>query len=105
MLPNLYHRFIDWVGDGTDLTDTVLHIHAGLAVLMLARVVTRRSLGSFVPLSFVAGAEAANEIMDRLHFGAWRWADTLSDVAHTLFWPVVICLAVRLRPMLRLRGR
>lgn len=104
MLPNLYHRFIDWIGDGTGLTDTVLHIHAGLAVLMLARVVTRRSLGSFVPLSFVVAAEAANEIMDRLHFGAWRWPDTLSDVAHTLFWPLVICLAVRLRPMLgRLR--
>ena len=105
MLPNLYHRFIDWIGDGTGLTDTVLHIHAGLAVLMLARVVTRRSLGSFVPLSFVVAAEAANEVMDRLHFGAWRWPDTLSDVAHTLFWPLAICLAVRLRPMLRLRGR
>lgn len=101
MIPTLYHRFIDWIGDGTGLSDTVLHIHAGLAVLMVARVLTRRSLGSFVPLSFVVAAELANEVMDRLHFGSWRWPDTLADVANTLFWPLVICLGVRLRPMLR----
>jgi hypothetical protein len=105
VIPTLYHRFIDWIGDGTGLPDTVLHIHAGLAVLMVARVLTRRSLGSFVPLSFVILAEAANEVMDRLHFGSWRWADTLADVANTLFWPLVICLAVRVRPLLLRRER
>jgi hypothetical protein len=104
MIPALYHRFIDWIGDGTGLSDTVLHIHAGLAVLMLARVVTRRSLGSAVPIACVIAAEAANEIMDRLHFGSWRWADTSSDIANTLFWPLVICLGVRVRPMLRRFG-
>lgn len=98
MIPELYHTFIDWIGDGTGLPDTILHIHAGMAVLMVARIVTRRSLGSFVPWSFVAAAEAFNEIMDRLNFGSWRWADTTSDIANTLFWPTVICLGIRLRP-------
>ena len=100
----LYKQFIDWIGDGTGLPDTILHIHAGLAVLMLARVVTRRSLGSLVPLSVVVAAEAFNEIMDRLYYGSWRWADTLGDVANTLFWPLVICLGIRLRPLLHRRG-
>jgi hypothetical protein len=100
MIPAYYHRFIDWIGDGTGLPDTILHIHAGLAVLMLARIVTRRSLGSFVPWSCVAVAEAFNEIMDRLNFGSWRWPDTTSDIINTLFWPTVICLGIRLRPML-----
>ncbi len=27
-------------------------------------------------------------------------ADTTSDIANTLFWPTVICLGIRLRPML-----
>lgn len=103
-LPRLYHDFIDWIGNGTGLPDTVLHIHAGLAVLMLARLVTGRSLGTLVPLSIVALAEAANEVMDRLTFGSWRWDDTLSDIAHTMFWPTVICLAVRFRPLLPARG-
>jgi hypothetical protein len=100
MIPEIYHKFIDWIGDGTGLPDTILHIHAGMAVLMVARIVTRRSLGSFVPWSFVAAAEAFNEIMDRLNFGSWRWADTTTDIVNTLFWPTVICLGIRLRPML-----
>ena len=100
----LYKQFIDWIGDGTGLSDTILHIHAGLTVLMLARIVTRRSLGSLVPLSVVVAAEAFNEIMDRLYYGSWRWTDTLGDVANTLFWPLVICLGIRLRPLLHRRG-
>lgn len=98
-IPALYHALIDWIGDGTGLPDTILHIHAGMAILLIARVATGRSLGTFVPLSFVALAEAANEILDRLEFGSWRWPDTLSDIANTMFWPTVICLAVRIRPL------
>ena len=99
-----YHALINWIGDGTGLPDTILHIHAGMAVLLLARVITRRSLGTLVPLGVVVAAEAGNEIMDRLYFGSWRWDDTLSDIANTLFWPTVICLAVRLRPLVRVRA-
>lgn len=103
MIPAYYHRFIDWIGDGTGLPDTLLHVHAGMAILVLARIATRRSLGSFVPLAFVALAEAANELLDRLHFGSWRWPDTTSDIVNTLFWPTVICIGVRLRPLGRRR--
>lgn len=95
-----YHRFIEWIGDGTGLPDTILHIHAGMAVLMVARLVTRRSFGSFVPFAAVVLAEGANEVLDRINFGSWRWDDTLSDIGNTLFWPLVISLGVRLRPLL-----
>lgn len=37
-----YHPLIDWTGDGTGLPDMILHIHAGMAVLLHARVVARR---------------------------------------------------------------
>ena len=103
MIPAYYHRFIDWIGDGTGLPDTLLHVHAGMAILVIARIATRRSLGSFVPLAIVALAEAGNEVMDRLHFGSWRWPDTTSDIVNTLFWPMVICVGVRLRPLARRR--
>lgn len=103
-LPQQYHRFILWIGDGTGLPDAILHIHAGMAVLMLARIATRRSLGSFVPLGVVVAAEGFNEVMDWLVYG-WRWNDTLLDVANTLFWPAVICLGVRLRPLIGRRRR
>jgi hypothetical protein len=94
-----YHAFIEWIGDGTSLPDTILHIHAGMVVLLLARVATGRSLGSLVPLAVVAAAEAFNEGMDRLSYGSWRWADTSLDIVNTLLWPTVICLAIRLRPL------
>jgi hypothetical protein len=97
-IPGIYHSWIIWIGDGTGLPDTILHIHAGLAVLLLVRLVTRRSLGSFIPFVCVLGAEFGNELLDYLHYGM-RWDDTLSDLGNTLFWPFVISLAVRLRPM------
>ena len=105
MLPKLYHQWINWVGDGTGLPDTILHIHAGMALLMIARLITRRSFGTFIPWTVVAAGEAFNEIMDRLNYGSWRWDDTLVDVANTMFWPTVICLGVRLRPIIGKRAR
>jgi hypothetical protein len=104
VLPKFYHQWIDWVGDGTGLPDTILHIHAGMALLMIARLITRRSFGTFIPWTVVAAGEAFNEIMDRLNYGSWRWDDTLVDVANTMFWPTVICLGVRLRPIIARRG-
>lgn len=108
-LVKLYHQLILWIGDGTGLPDAILHIHAGLAVLMLARIATGRSLGTFVPFAFVVVAEFANELLDYLNYGL-RWGDTLSDLGNTLFWPLAITLAVRWRPMIasdhrRLRTR
>lgn len=95
-----YHRFIEWIGDGTGMSDTILHIHAGMAVLMVARLVTRRSFGTFIPFVAVVFAEGANEVLDRINFGSWRWDDTLNDIGNTLFWPLIISLGVRLRPLL-----
>ncbi len=103
--PLHYQHFIQWIGDGTGLSDTILHIHAGMAVLMIARIASRRSLGSLVPLSVVVVAELFNEVMDRLIYGSWRWPDTLGDIANTLFWPIAICVGIRLRPMIDRRRR
>lgn len=94
----LYHAFILWIGDGTGLPDVILHIHAGLAILLVVRVFTGRSLGTFIPFAVVVVAELGNETMDWLSYGL-RVGDTLSDLANTLFWPFVVSLGVRLRPM------
>lgn len=96
-IPALYASFIRWIGDGTGMADSLLHVHAGMAVLLLARLVTRRSLATPWPLLVVCLAELANEVMDRLHYGSWRWADTLGDVTNTIFWPAVLCAGLRWR--------
>lgn len=96
-LPALYHRIIDAIGDGTGMADSLLHVHAGLAVLLLARLATRRSLATPVPFLIVCAAEVANEVLDRLHFGAWRLGDTIPDLINTLFWPAILMIGLRLR--------
>jgi hypothetical protein len=97
-IPALYQSLVVWIGDGTGLPDTILHIHAGMIVFSFARLVSRRALGTFVPFAFVAIAELGNEALDYLGHGM-RWGDTLSDIANTLFWPLVVTLVVRLRPV------
>ena len=92
-----YHRLIVWIGDGTGASDSLLHVHAGMAVLFLARLVTRRSLATPVPFLVVCVAELANEVLDRIAFGAWRWEDTVLDIVNTLFWPFVLMVGLRLR--------
>ncbi|MCD2323965.1 hypothetical protein LQ953_08060 [Sphingomonas sp. IC-56] len=92
----LYGDFIQWIGDGTGAPDTVLHIHAGMAVLFLARIVSRRSLATLVPLSFVYLAEFANEVMDYFVHGRVM-PDTLSDVINTVFWPTMLFIGLRIR--------
>lgn len=97
-IPAIYHGWILWIGDGTGLPDAILHIHAGLAILLLVRMFSRRSLGTFIPFAVVVLAELANEGMDYLAYGL-RVDDTLADLGNTLFWPLVISLGVRMRPM------
>lgn len=96
-LPQLYTSFIVWIGDGTGASDTLLHVHAGLAVMFLTRIVTGRSLASPWPFLVVCLAEGANEVMDRLHYGSWRWDDTSMDIINTCFWPFVLMVGLRLR--------
>lgn len=96
-LPQLYHGVIMWIGDGTGAPDSLLHVHAGMAVLILARLVTRRLLATPVPFAIVCLAELGNEIMDRLDYGSWRWRDTSLDVLNTLFWPLVLMIGLRWR--------
>ena len=52
----------------------------------------------FIPFAVVVAPEAGNELMDYLLYGP-RTQDTLADIGNTLFWPFVISLGLRLRPI------
>jgi hypothetical protein len=92
-----YRELITAIGDGTGASDSLLHVHGGLAILFLARLITRRSLATPIPFLVVVAAEAANEIMDRLTYGSWRVEDTSLDILNTLFWPFVLMVGLRWR--------
>ncbi|PAX09746.1 hypothetical protein CKY28_00065 [Sphingomonas lenta] len=85
----------------TGQPDDLLHIHAGMAVFMVARLATGRSFGSFIPFAFAVAAELVNELLDYLHGQGWTASGSAVDLVNTLFWPAVISAGVRWRPMIR----
>ena len=95
-IPFHYFRLIHAITERTGGTDTTLHMHAGMAVLLLGSVLTRKTLASPGPLLMVASVELLNEILNRLNYGSWRWDDTLQDVVSTLFWPMALMLTLTL---------
>lgn len=103
-LAELYVALIRWLSDGfiqltgdtAGAADTVLHIHAGMAVLFFARLATRKSLSTLMPVTCVYVAELINEVMD--YFGHGRiMPDTMSDFLNTVFWPTVLFVGLRIR--------
>jgi hypothetical protein len=94
----LYATIKSALADDTGFANIVLHIHGGLLIFLLARLISGRQLGTFVPFAWVLVLELLNEGIDRVNHGAWRWDDTVSDIVNTLFWPFVLSLAIRLRP-------
>lgn len=93
----LYETITLSIGNETGASDSLLHVHAGMAVLLIARIVTGKSLATPVPFLIVCVAALANEVMDRINHGFWRPLDTGLDLLNTLFWPFVLMIGLRIR--------
>lgn len=97
-LARAYSQLIVWIGDTTGASDSLLHVHAGMAVFLAARLLTGRSLATAIPFAVVGVAELGNELLDlRLYDGGWSWTDTLFDILNTLFWPCVVTIGSRIK--------
>ncbi|RJF93057.1 hypothetical protein [Sphingomonas cavernae] len=83
----------------TSLSDPILHTHLGMLVFVATAVLLRKPFRSPIPLLMVTLFEALNECLDRINHGSWRWPNTLSDVAFTLVWPILIFLLARARKL------
>lgn len=66
------------------------HLHGGLAIYVVMQTLLRTRRASGIALQAVFGCEIVNEILQRMVYGDWRWADTLGDVALTIFWPTML---------------
>jgi hypothetical protein len=92
---SLYEHGINWIVAHSGGHDKFAHMCAGLALWLLSAMLLRRPTTSVTPLVVVIIAEAANEIIDRIAHGSWRWNDTRLDIVATLFWPFLITLVNR----------
>lgn len=85
-----YIDTLDWFADASGASHAMLHIHAGLAIYVLVQLLLRERRASVTALKAVIVAELVHECMQRLHYGEWRWPDTLADVALTILWPALL---------------
>lgn len=93
-----YWNAKEWVHHGTGADPSVLHIHFGLALWLLAAFLLKKPLRDWRPFAVVLALQALNEVADRLLFGGWRWASNTSwDMIETLFWPFAIMVYLRWR--------
>jgi|SRR5690554_5436265 hypothetical protein len=81
------------------ISKDALHVHLGLAILLVAILVLRRRGGSWTPWLVLLGFELVNEALDLQHgfHGSWVWALAASakDIVNTMFWPTLVILALR----------
>lgn len=85
------------IGAMTGASDSLAHVHGGILILFIARLLTRRSLATWMPFLFVLTAALAKEGADRIAHGAWRIPDTTFDIINTIFWPFVLMVGLRWR--------
>jgi hypothetical protein len=96
-LVEIYETITLSIGEETGASDSLLHVHAGMAVLMVARIISGRSLATPVPFLIVCLFALANEVLDRISHGSWLWVDTGLDLLNTIFWPFVLMVGLRMR--------
>lgn len=88
--------FNDWAG-ALEMSPPVMHLHAGLAILVAARLMLGVPYRSFWLLGIVTLAAFAKEAADFVYHGVVK-PDSLSDIVYTIGWPAAIVIAARLRP-------
>lgn len=66
------------------------HVHAGLAIYVIAQLATRDRRASVAALQWVLACAIGNEVLQALAHASPRWSDGMSDVMLTLMWPAIL---------------
>lgn len=90
------------------LPKDALHIYVGLAIFLAAAALSRRPLGSWVPIAAVAAAALVGEAWDLIdtHSAGARphWDRNWHDVWNTCFWPAMLFVLARYTRLLSRRA-
>jgi len=87
-----YHAATDAIVALAGGSDKLVHLNVGMALYLGAQFLLRTRRASVRALQILFVLEIANEVMDRLYFGEWRWADTFGDIVMTMLWPTASVL-------------
>ena len=104
-----FAEFKIWIGDYTGLEKDALHIHAALALYLIAMFAFRQTRRSRFPWLFVLFVELGNEAYDLWHQEAHgepaRWDASLKDLWNTMLWPTVLLFIGRYTDIFEHRAR
>jgi diacylglycerol kinase len=108
--PFISHGMISWyrakmfVEHASIVSSDAIHVLVGVLVWMLAALITRRSLATWLPWLAVLALALLNEAVD---LAVERWPDlamqlgeSAKDIWLTMTLPTLLLIAVRLRPNL-----
>ena len=83
----------------SQLSRDALHVYVGLATFVIAALVFRRSIRSWLPwfavLVVAVLVEAVDLRDDLLTRGHLRWLASTHDLLNTMLWPTVLVLVAR----------
>lgn len=89
------------LSDLLHLSKDALHVHLGIGIYLVATLLLRRPLGSWLPWLIVLALELINEALDLAHHlrrGGIEPAgllDSVKDIINTMLWPTVLLIALR----------
>ena len=81
----------------TGLSESLLHLHAGLAIFVVTALLLKKRMRSPIPLAVVVTLAILNEVVDFLYGTKWSAAPSALDLVNTILWPAILFLLARRR--------
>lgn len=93
-----YARGKEQVRAATGSTESLLHVHAGLLIFVVAALLLRKRMRSPLPIALVVIFALANEAVDGLRGRPATGLEPLIDIVNTIWWPAVLFVLARRWP-------
>ena len=77
------------------ISESLLHLHAGLAIFVVTALLLRKRMRSWIPLAVVVVLAMVNEMIDYRYSPGWDVGASLKDLANTIVWPLILFLLAR----------
>lgn len=85
-----YHEFTEALVTTLGISRGEMHMHSGLLIYVTSQIILGTRRASYAALGTVLFIEFLHEAMQASYYGSWRANDTLTDIALTLMWPMIL---------------
>lgn len=83
------------LGEQLGASESLIHVHVGLAIFVVTALLLRQRMRSWIPLAVVLVLAILNEVVDYNYGILWDYISSGMDLINTIFWPTVLFLLAR----------